>query len=193
MYFTTKKSKITGWWVSKKDRKLTFFNICEKEQLPDDLVVVGFMKESYPDLAMSQNYVVKVTPKGVITAKGSFYPFEEAHALYINFLNNANTSNAVIAFNWELDKNTMTADIIRDGKITKDVTFDFDSYHYNMNDIGYSDKLKSNVVVSAFSRRGVCIKLRIPMEIKSDMQKNVDFADENEKIQCINRVRSFVK
>jgi len=193
MYFTLKKSKITGWWVSKENRKLTFVNICDKEQLTDDLVVVGFMKDSYPELAMSTNHVVKVTEKGVITAKGSFYPFAEAHALYINFLNNANTTNVVIAFNWKLKRHTMTADIIRDGKVTTDVTFDFDPYHDNMNDIGYSDKLKSDVVVSAFSRRGVCMKLGIPDDVKHDMRMNADFADESEKVQYIDRVRSFVK
>lgn len=172
MYFTLKKSKIMGWWVSKKNSQWTFVNICEKEQLTDDLVIVGFMKNSYPELAMSTNHVVKVTEKGVITAKGSFYPFEEAHALYINFLNNANTTKVVIAFNWKLKKNTMTADIIRNGKVTKDVTFDFVPYHPNINDIGYSDKLKSDVIVSAFSRRGVCMKLCIPYEVKYDMLMN---------------------
>lgn len=193
MYFTLKQSKIEGWWVSKKDSKLTFVNICDKEQLTDDLVVVGFMKDSYPELAMSTNHVVKVTEEGVITAKGSFYPFEEAHALYINFLNNTNTTNAVIAFNWELNKNTMAADIIRDGSVIKNVTFDFESYHDDRNDIGYSDKLKSDVVVSAFSGRGVCMTLCIPWEIKHDMRMNADFEYESEKVQYINRVRSFVK
>ena len=193
MYFTLKKSKITGWWVSKENSKLTFVNICDKEQLTDDLVVVGFMKDSYPELARSTNHVVKVTEKGVITAKGSFYPFEEAHALYINFLNNANTTNVVIAFNWKLNRHTITADIIRDGKVTKDVTFDFDPYHNNMNDIGYSDKLKSDVVISPFSRRGVCMKLGIPDDVKYDMEMHADFEDESEKVQYIDRVRSFVK
>lgn len=168
-------------------------NICDKEQLTDDLVVVGFMKDSYLELARSTNHVVKVTEKGVITAKGSFYPFEEAHALYINFLNNANTTNVVIAFNWKLNRHTITADIIRDGKVTTDVTFDFDPYHVNMNDIGYSDKLKSDVVLSPFSRRGVCMKLGIPDDVEYDMQMHADFEDESEKVQYIDRVRSFVK
>lgn len=193
MYFTLKKSKITGWWVSKESSKLTFVNICDKEQLTDDFVVVGFMKDSYPELARSTNHVVKVTKKGVITAQGSFYPFEEAHALYINFLNNANTTNVVIAFNWKLKRHIMTADILREGKVTANVTFDFDPYHHNINDIGYSEKLKSDVVVSAFSRRNVCMKLGIPDEVKRDIQTNADFAYESEKIQYIDRVRSFVK
>ena len=47
MYFMLKKSKIIGWWVAKNDSKLTFVNICDKEQLTDDLVVVGFLKDSY--------------------------------------------------------------------------------------------------------------------------------------------------
>ena len=195
MYFMLKKSKLTAWWVAKKDNKLTFVNICDKKQLSNDLVVVGFFKDDYyPDeLGRSSNHVVKVTKKGVITSKGSFYPFEEAHALYIEFLNDINTKEAVIAFNWKLNKNTMTADIIRNGEVAKDVTFDFDSYFTNSKSIGYSEKLQSDVVISPFSRRGVCMTLSIPMEIWSDMRLNSGFAYECEKRQCINRLKSFVK
>lgn len=193
MYFTLKESKITGWWVARENDKLTFVNICSKEQLPDDLVVVGFLKDSYPDLARSENHVKKVTREGVITSKGSFYPFYEAHALYLTFLYNANEDNAVIASNWELNENTMTADIMQDGKITKNVTFDFDSYYSNMDILGYSDKLMSNVVVSAFSRRGVCMTLYIPRNIKHAMMMYADFEDDLEKEKYINYVRNFVK
>ena len=87
----------------------------------------------------------------------------------------------------------MTADILRNGNVTKDVTFDFEPYHSNLNDIGYSDKLKSDVAVSAFSRRNVCMKLSIPGEVTYDMQMNAVFTDESAKVQYINRVRSFVK
>lgn len=192
MYFTLKKSKITAWWVAKQKDLMAFYNICANEELPDDLVVVGYLKDSYPDLAESQNNVVKVTDNGVITAKGSFYPLEEAHALYINFLISANTTNVVKAFNWELRKGRMTADIIRDGQMKKGITFDFDPYHSNRNDIGYSDELKSDVVVSLFSRRGVCIKLAIPFEVKCEMRNNAEFADECEKAEYIRLVRKFI-
>lgn len=195
MYFLLKKSKLIYWWVAKRNSKLNFVNICSKEEITEDLVVVGFMKDSYkysyPELAMSQNRVVKVTKKGVITSKGSFYPFEEAHALYIDFLNNANKTKTVIAFNWKLAGNTMTADIIQNGNITEGITFDFEPYHENLNDIGYSDKLKSDVVVSLFSRRGACMSMNIPSKIKSDMILYAEFECENgEYIKC---VRSFVK
>lgn len=190
MYFTLKESKITAWWVAKQNDKMAFYNICANEELPNDLVVVGVMKDSYPDLAESQNNVVKVTDKGVITAKGSFYPIEEAHALYINFLVNANIENNVIAFAWELKRDRMTADIIRNGKLQKNVTFDFKYYQWNRRDIGYSDELKSDVVLSPFSRRGVCIKLWIPA--KSDILYNAEFAVESQKTEYIDLVREFI-
>lgn len=194
MYFTLKESKMTAWWVAKKNDLMAFYNICANEELPNDLVVVGTMKDSYPalDLAESSNNVVSVSEHGVITAKGSFYPLEEAHALYINFLVGANTTNVVKAFNWELRKGRMTADIIKDGQMKKGITFDFDPYHSNRNDIGYSDELKSDVVVSLFSRRGVCIKLAIPFEVKCEMRNNAEFADESEKTEYINLVRKFI-
>lgn len=194
MYFTLKESKITAWWVAKKNDLMAFYNICANEELPNDLVVVGTMKDSYPalDLAESSNNVVSVSEHGVITAKGSFYPLEEAHASYINFLVNANTTNKVIAVDWKLVRGIMTADILRDGEMKKGVTFDFKPYHWNRNDVGYSDKLKSDVVVSPFSRRGVCIKLCIPTEVKSEIYHNAEFSDESEKTEYIDLVRGFI-
>lgn len=35
-------------------------------------------------LTTSTNYVVRITKEDVITAQGSFYPFEEAHELYLH-------------------------------------------------------------------------------------------------------------
>ena len=192
MCFTLKKSKITAWWVAKQNDKMAFYNICANEELPNDLVVVGFMKDSYPDLAESSNNIVKVTDEGVITARGSFYPLEEAHALYINFLVNANIENNVIAFAWELKRGRMTADIIRNGNLKKNVTFDFKPYQWNRMDIGYSDELKSDVVLSSFSRRGVCIKLAIPFEVKIEMRRNAEFAVESQKTEYIDLVREFI-
>jgi len=113
--------------------------------------------------------------------------------LYVNFLVNANNdTNTIIAFNWELNKSKMTADIIRNGKIIKDATFDFDSYHSNINDVGYSNDLESEVVVAPFSRRGVCMTLYIPLEAKSEMLYHAEFAFEREKTEYINRVKHFI-
>ena len=85
----------------------------------------------------------------------------------------------------------MTADIMEDGQLKNNVTFDFKPYQWNRRDIGYSDKLKTDVVLSTFSRRGVCIKLGIPYEVKSDM-RNAEFAVESQKTEFIDLVRRFI-
>jgi len=192
MYYRLKKSKIKSWWISEEGDQLTFVDICDKKQLQANLVVVGFMKDSFNELAQSTNYVVKVTKNGVITAKGSFYPFEEAHALYLTFLYYVNASNVIIASKWELNENTMTANILQNGNITKDANFDFKPCEDLRNDVGYSEILKSEVVVSPFSKRGVCMKLFIPLEIEKDMIMNDKFKSEREQREYIDFVRSFI-
>lgn len=200
MHCALKKSKITAWWVAKKDNIFSFINVCSKEELTDNLVVVGYMKDSidniYPDLATSSNYVVEVTKRGVITAKGSFYPFEEAHALYIIFLGllNEQEGNVVVASHWELlSKNRMKADIVKNGEVCKDVTFDFDSEYENITISGFSEELNANIIISPFSRRELfCAALHIPYTIKDTIKGNAEFAIESEKTECINRVRNFI-
>ena len=72
MYFRLKKSKLTAWWVAKKGDLFTFENICSEEKMPDNLVVVGYLKDSieerryYPELATSSRRVVKITKKVLI-------------------------------------------------------------------------------------------------------------------------------
>ena len=201
MYFTLKKSKMTAWWVAKRSNIFTFVNICSKQELPDDLIVVGYMKDSvgegyYPDLATSTNYVVEVTKKGVITSKGSFYPFEEAHALYIMFLDilNSQHENYVVANRWKLlGRSRMIADIVKNGEICKDVKFDFDSDYKNITLCGFSEQLDATVVVSTFSRRElVCATFHIPYSIKDDIKENAEFAFESKKREYIERIRSFI-
>ena len=127
MYFTHKKSKITGWWVAEEGTVLTFANICSDKPRGKKMKIVGYLKDSspyYPELATSTNYVVKVTKKGVITSKGTCYPFREAHALYLEFLSQANKENTLIATDWELNENTMIASIISNGEVKENITFE---------------------------------------------------------------------
>lgn len=202
MYFWLKKSQLTAWWVAKKGDIFTFVNICSAEKLSDDLIVVGYLKDSitercyYPDLATSSNHVEKVTKKGVITAKGSFYPFEQAHPLYLNFLQLVNEpeANIVIATHWRIVNGKMNADIIRNGKISKDITFDFEStYKKNVVVSGFSKELDSDVVVCTFARRGVCAILHVPHVIKDDIKENADFVYERERTELINKIRALIK
>lgn len=76
MYLRLKKSQITHWWVAKSNLKMAFVNILSGEELSEDLLVVGYLNREKEELATSTNRVVRVTDKGVITQKGTFYPFE---------------------------------------------------------------------------------------------------------------------
>lgn len=191
MYFTLKESKITAWWVAQKHHVSKFVNICAQKETMEDLVVVGYMKDDF-HLATSTNTVKEVTKYGVITSKGTFYPFEEANKLYILFLLHANTTNGIIASNWQLDNNVMTADIEKNGRITKNVSFDFESLYENDDVVfGYSEKLDSEIVVSTFSRRGYCWIFYIPADVKAG--KNTMFATKQEQHICINQIKEFIK
>lgn len=102
MFSKFKKSQITDWWVAESNLKMAFVNILSGEQpLSENLLVVGYLDREKEELATSTNRVVKVTKDGVITAKGTFYPFEEAHDLYLHFLIEANKEDTLIAFNWD--------------------------------------------------------------------------------------------
>ena len=114
MVLKLKKSRITDWWVAEKNDRMNFINILSGQPLKGDLVVVGYL-DNTKNLARSTNSVVRITEKGVITAQGTFYPFEEAHPLYLNFLLKANEENTIIASYWKIldeKSHTMIADII---------------------------------------------------------------------------------
>ncbi len=177
MYFKLKKSQITHWWVAESNSKMAFVNILSKKHLSDNLLVVGYLDVEKRELATSTNRVVKVTKEGVITAKGTFYSFEEAHELYLSFLIGVNKTNTLVATNWDyaqkLCKDRIIADIIRDGSIERDVTFDFIPNNlYDVMFTGYSMDLSSNIILTTFARRNVCIKIAIPETVKSDIWRS---------------------
>lgn len=174
MQLELKKSQITDWWVAESNLKLAFVDILSEQCLKENLFVVGYLDKEKKELATSSNRVVEVTKNGVITAKGTFYPFEEAHQLYLHFLIEVHKENTLIATNWKYKekwgKRTIIADIIRNGKIEKGVSFDFiPKKNYNVTFAGYSSDLGSNVVITTFARRDVCIKLEIPKSVELDI------------------------
>lgn len=191
MFTKFKKSQITDWWVAESNLKMAFVNILSGEPLGGNLLVVGYLDK---ELTLSTNRVVKVTKDGVITAKGTFYPFEEAHDLYLHFLMEANKEDTLIAFNWEyknkLCKRMITADIIRNGNVERGVTFDFTpSKKYNVMFAGYSEQLSSNIVLTTFARRNVCITIAIPEEVKSDIYRS-SFATKEETMEKVRAVQN---
>ena len=195
MYSKLKKSQIKDWWVAKSNLKMAFVNILSGEPLGDKLLVVGYLDREKEELATSTNRVVKVTKDGVITEKGTFYPFEEAHELYLHFLIEVQKENTLIAINWKyankLCKRTIIADVTRDGKIEEGVTFDFTpSKKYNVMLAGYSKDLSSNVVLTTFARRNVCITLAIPDAIKFDIARSAWAIEEEtmEKVRAIQNI-----
>lgn len=195
MFTKLKKSQITDWWVAESNLKMAFVNILSGEPLSENLLVVGYLNTDKQELATSTNLVAKVTKDGVITAQGTFYPFEEAHDLYLHFLIEANKEDTLIAFNWEyknkLCKRMITADIIRDGKVEEEVTFNFTpSKKYNVVFAGYSEQLSSNIVLTTFARRHVCITLAIPKEVKSDISRS-RIASKEETMEKVRAVQNI--
>lgn len=196
MYFHLKESRISDWWVAKSNHKMAFVNILSGGPLSEDLLVVGYLDgQEIDELATSTNRVVKVTKDGVITSQGTFYPFEKAHELYLQFLIDANEGNTLIATNWEYAKRTnsriITADIIRDDTIERGVTFDFTpDPKYDVMYSGYSEKLSSNIILTTFARRNVCIALCIPKSVKDDIYRS-SFAYENETIEKIKLIQGI--
>lgn len=195
MYTKQKKSLITDWWVAESNLKMAFVNILSGEPLSENLLIVGYLNRKKRELATSTNRVVRVTKEGVITSQGTFYPFEEAHDLYLNFLIEANKEDTLIAFNWEYkkksSKNIITADIIRDGNIETGITFDFIPISkYNVMFAGYSKQLSSNIILSTFDKRNVCIKIEIPKEVKKDIFRS-SFATKKETIEKVRAVQEI--
>jgi len=195
MYLKLKKPQITHWWVAQSSLKMAFVNILSGEPLSEDLLVVGYLDIEKEELATSTNRVVKITKNGVITAKGTFYPFEEAHKLYLSFLIEINKENTLVATNWDYAQKSCTnkiiADIIRDGSVEKGVTFDFTpSSRYNVMFSGYSMDLSANIVLTTFAKRNVCIKIAIPETVKSDIYHSSFGAKEEttEKVRLVKEI-----
>lgn len=195
MHTELKKSQITHWWISESNLKMAFVNILSGKPLSDNLLVVGYLDVEKEELATSTNRVVKVTKDGVITAKGTFYPFEEAHEVYLSFLIEANKENTLVAINWDyaqkLCKHRIIADIIRDGNIERGITFDFTpNKKYNVMFAGYSKDLSANIVLTTFARRNVCIKIAIPDTIKADIAHS-SFAIKDETMKKVKSVKEI--
>jgi len=194
MYFKLKKSQITHWWVAQSKLKMTFFNILSGTPLNEDLVVVGYLDVEKEAFATSTNRVVKITKKGVITARGTFYPFEEAHELYLSFLREINKENTLVATNWDYATNSkIIADIVRDGSIEKGVIFDFTpSNRYNVMFFGYSMDLSANIVLTTFAKRNVCIIIAIPKTVKFDIYCS-SFGTEEETMEKVRLVKEMLR
>ena len=190
-----KRSKIKDWWVAKSNNKIAFVDILGGGQISDDLLIVGYLDKENEELATSTNKVAKITKRGVVTAKGTFYPFEEAHDLYLHFLIKAQSENVVLAKSWEYakkgQKTHIIADIERDGVIEKGVVFDFEPMRrYNVMFAGYSHTLKANVLLSTFDKRGVCILLKIPDSVYSDILKS-SIASKEETDEKVAKVKEL--
>lgn len=188
MHQRLEKSKIVDWWVAPEKSVMRFANILSGENpLNGNFLVVGYYNDGENELATSTNRVVKITDEGVITAQGTFYTFEEAHELYLQFLIKANQENTVIAFNWDytskFSKRKLIADIAEKENVKEGVVFDFirDKGTPEMF-FGYSKTLSANVVLSTFNKRNICIKLGIPKSVKSDIcTSSFAFYDETMK------------
>jgi len=195
MYFNFKKSQITHWWVAESNLVMAFVNILSGKPLSDNLLVVGYLDVEKKELATNTNRVVKVTKDGVITAKGTFYPFEEAHDLYLSFLIEVNKKNTLVATNWDytqkLCKHKIIADIVRDGSVERGITFDFaPSKKYNVMFAGYSSDLSANIILTTFAKRNVCIKIAIPETVKSDIYLS-SFGTEEETMEKVSLVKKI--
>lgn len=196
MYLELKKSKITDWWIAKSNHKMAFVNILSGESFDGNLYVVGYLDKDKQQVARSTNYVIRITQEGVITAQGSFYPFEEAHELYLQFLIYANRENTLIARDWDFadksSKEKIIADIIDKGTIREGVTFDFIPKERNVMLSGYSNDLSAEIVLTTFARRNVgCLIIAgIADFVKADIY-NSSFAILEESQERVNAVKKI--
>ncbi|MBE5821341.1 MAG: hypothetical protein E7311_01985 [Clostridiales bacterium] len=192
MYLKLKQSLIKNWWVAPKDDPMTFINILKRENIKQDLLVVGEYEHS---ISTSTNKVKKVTQNGVITAKGTFYPFEEANGIYMQFLVEINKANVIFATWWEKrGKNKIIADIEYGNKTIKKAEFDFVPYanSFGIYISGFSKRLDANVVLNPLREGNYCTKLMIPDEIKQKIYKGRFFLGltpaEKERIKKIRQI-----
>lgn len=195
MFLTKKKSLIKNWWVTHENDKMSFVNILKKENITRDLIVVGIWEH---DLATSTNNVVKVTNRGVITEKGTFYPFTEANEVYLQYLIDVNNGNPVIALNWKkLGPNKIVADIIINKKLIKNCTLDFKPYTNSIGVTvsGHSKLLTSVVVLNPFKEGKYCMKLEVPINIMEKIKKGSMYLDMEKigQIEAILKKNAFFK
>lgn len=170
-----------------------FYNILAENPIREDLVTMGYYGEE-GGLATSEHSVIEITSKGVITSSGRFYPFKEAHPVYLQFLAEVNKQeNCFIAYRWkpieperriligeggktreeELNSKLFCANIYnKKNQIQKtQVTFDYTSDQKTEVMLGgYSKELASKVVLSTFSPK-MCLKLGIPKSVEEQMQQ----------------------
>lgn len=195
MVLRLKKSRITNWWIACRDDKMNFFNILSSDHLIGDLVVMGYF-DNTKELAHSTNSVSRITKNGIITSQGTFYPFEEAHPLYLKFLLKANTPNTVVASYWKVinfTNLTMVANLLTTDGLIKDVTFDFIPINESpVMFFGHSNDLNADVVISTFRRKGYCSTIRIPKDVKSDIY-NTSIILKDDFIKLLKKVKRLYK
>lgn len=156
-----KRSFIRDWWVARKDDKFKFIDITDRRNLTEDSIIVGRTYSVFPEIDMSRNSVVKVTKRGVYTAKGRFYPFSRAHPLYLMFLYQIHIPPAaMIASKWEwLDyKNNMYLANIEypSGEKQEGVVFDLKKSPDVRNTfVGVSEMLEGTVVFNTFDMKSL--------------------------------------
>lgn len=192
MLLCRKKSFVLEWWIAKKDDKFKFINITDARNVTTDCIVIGRNINPINHYITSVHHVEKVTKKGVYTASGRYYPFKNAHPLYLKFLCEIILKSSIIASRWEridIEDNIYIADIeYPNGEIVKDVVFDFKSDVTNFK--GVSNVLGNTVVFNTFDRRefsgdGI-IKDYFPCEISNFA---FDLADEKpELVKGINKI-----
>ena len=191
-----KKSQLKNWWVAPENEMMQFVNVFDKKAIKNDkLVVVGYINNDFEEFARSTNNVLLITRNYVVTKKGTVYPFNEAHNLYVQFLLLANRNNTIIANRWaKLDDNQMIANVVHQSpnfKIENGVTFDFNPDEYNNGILsGYSDQLKSNIVLSPFNVRNQCLLLGVRDDIKK-LIINSTFDDEEKMEKRVGLIRQL--
>lgn len=155
---------IYSWWVTNTDSKMEFADITIGKVVPNQFYIVGYRRDKYsilaPKVIRSSDSIIKVKKNGVIAKSGTFYPFDEAHLLYLKFLIDIREENIIVATNWKFSKKdfSMTANIsTRDLEIkVYDVTFDFiPDESIDILYKGYSEKLQSTIILSPFDKKDV--------------------------------------
>lgn len=192
MYFKLKDSEIKSWWIANMNSKMEFYDV--KKGIPRKrLVIVGVEKSQgvwLEPVTVSTGFVSRITHLGVVTNNGVFYPFDEAHPLYLRFLLEA--KGHIVATNWEMRKNKVLADIEYGQEKRKDVTFDFVSD--DKSDVvfkGYSPELDSVVVFNTFARRDVYNKFGLPKRVEADIYIS-SFVDDVEKTKLLKLIKRKV-
>lgn len=190
-----RKSEITNWWIAPATNKLSFCNIFSGT-LQGNFIVVGFSGLEKENLYYDESNVVRIAKEGVFTDTGTFYPFTDAHELYLHFLIDANQSNTLIATNWAVFSqhthfSEIVADIITPQGILADRVFDF---HSNQKTAvlltGYSSQLSVNIVLTPYVQRKHCIRLIVPDEIKDAIYTG-SISFEEESIERRKRIRQL--